>query len=142
MVTKSPLTVLTQLHIRERAQKTAEPHLHVFSGLPNSWFVHAMRWVTWYNHKQVTALCSYCPASLLALSLPLPWHYHSHCIGIPKNCICFKFLVFFSADTMTHQINSLVLLVSRVLLYALTSRIFAQSKKYFIEITKNSVCLC
>ena len=23
----------------------AEPHLHIFSGLPNNWFVHAMRWV-------------------------------------------------------------------------------------------------
>ena len=32
--------------------------------------------------------------SCLALSLSLPWHYHSHCIGIPRNCICFKFPVF------------------------------------------------
>ena len=140
MVTKLSPTIFSQQHIKEWMQKTAEPHLHVFFGLPNSWFVHAMRWIVWYqpqaSHSFKLLLCHV----MLVLALSLPWH-HSHCTGIPKNCICFKFLVF-SFCCYNDTINSLVLLVSSVLLYALTSRKFAQSKKYFIEIAKNSVYLC
>ena len=76
VATKLSLTILSQLHIKVGLQNMAQSHLHVFSGLPNSWFVqcacNAMGIVlSTINKSQLYAPTVSRHSCALALSLPL-----------------------------------------------------------------------